>query len=121
MNFDVYPTWDAFLNEFLVKGGLIEGSPPSDSITSLSVDLFIDPVGEVKVLATHDQVGKRERGREGGREGGRVGGWEGGREGGREQLVFKPEVRMQFLNAITMVHGACSWAASVAQLVERLP
>ena len=53
---DLYPTWGAFLSDFLAKGGLIEGHPPSTSVTSLTVDMFIDPNGAIQILSTHDQV-----------------------------------------------------------------
>jgi hypothetical protein len=53
---DLYPSWRAFLADFLVRGGLIEGNPPSASVTALTVDLFVDPRGEVSVLSTGDQV-----------------------------------------------------------------
>ena len=52
----LYPTWRAFLNDFLVNGGLIEGHPPSPSVTALTVDLFIDPRGDVTIISTQDQV-----------------------------------------------------------------
>ena len=41
---------------FVVVGGIIEACPPSDSITSLSVDLLIDPCGNCKILSAADQV-----------------------------------------------------------------
>ena len=117
MNFDLYPTWDAFLNEFLVKGGLIEGSPPSDSITSLSVDLFIDPVGEVKVLATHDQVGKRER--EGGREGERGRGG-GGRKGGREGGKYVPPPELCATKCRSTHNNNCYYNYKSTQLLTQM-
>ena len=56
MDSDLYPTWRAFLADFLVRGGLIEGHPPSPSVTAVTVDLFIDPRGDVAVISTQDQV-----------------------------------------------------------------
>ena len=53
---DLYPTWGAFLSDFLIKGGLIEGHPPSTSVTSLTVDMLIEPTGAIQILGTHDQV-----------------------------------------------------------------
>ena len=37
-------------------GGVIEGTPPSDSVTPLTVGLFIDPTGAVTVQYTGDQL-----------------------------------------------------------------
>ena len=53
---ELHPNWRAFLADFLVNGGLIEGHPPSPSVTALTVDLFIDPRGDVSVVSTQDQV-----------------------------------------------------------------
>ncbi|CAI8053072.1 IQ domain-containing protein H [Geodia barretti] len=53
---ELYPNWRAFLADFLVNGGLIEGHPPSPSVTALTVDLFIDPRGDVTVVSTQDQI-----------------------------------------------------------------
>ena len=39
-----------------IAGGIIEGSPPSDSITSLSVDVLIEPTGTTKIISAADQV-----------------------------------------------------------------
>lgn len=52
----LYPQWKDFLTDFLQRGGLIEGIPPSDSITPVAVDVLIDPTGQTKVLCTQDQV-----------------------------------------------------------------
>lgn len=52
----LYPRWKDFLKDFLQRGGMIEGIPPSDSITPVAVDLLIDPTGHVQVLCTWDQV-----------------------------------------------------------------
>lgn len=50
------PQWEAFLVTFLQMGGIIEGVPPSDSITPVAVDILIEPTGQVKVLCSLDQV-----------------------------------------------------------------
>lgn len=52
----LYLQWEDFLQHFLQVGGLIEGVPPSDSITPISVDILINPTGQVKVLCSLDQV-----------------------------------------------------------------
>ncbi len=52
----LYPRWANFVKHFYEVGGLIEGAPPSDSITPVAVETFIDPTGSVKILSTLDQV-----------------------------------------------------------------
>ena len=52
-----FPTWSDFLAMFVDEGGLIEGTPPSESVTSLTVDLLIEPTGVVNIVSMRDQVG----------------------------------------------------------------
>ena len=52
----LHPTWGHFLNAFLQAGGVIEAAPPSDSVTSIAVDISIDPTQEVTLHCTLDQI-----------------------------------------------------------------
>ena len=52
----LFPTWTGFLEEFYNQGGIIEGIPPSESTTSLTVDVFIQPDGGINVLSSGDQI-----------------------------------------------------------------
>ncbi|XP_072551734.1 IQ motif-containing protein H [Salminus brasiliensis] len=55
-NTSCYPTWTCFLEHFLKEGGVIEAYPPSDSVTCLTVDLLVEPGGEVRMLSCADQL-----------------------------------------------------------------
>ena len=52
----LFPTWAKFREEFFNQGGIIEGAPPSESTTSLTVDVLIEPDGVVNILSSGDQI-----------------------------------------------------------------
>ncbi|XP_039268071.2 IQ domain-containing protein H-like [Styela clava] len=53
---DVYKSWNEFMEVFLSQGGIVEAYPPSESVTCLTVDMFIDPTGLIQMLSCGDQI-----------------------------------------------------------------
>ena len=55
-NTNVYPTWEDFQTAFLAQGGVLEAHPPSDSVTSLTVSVLIEPDQNYKILSSGDHI-----------------------------------------------------------------
>ncbi|TRZ03520.1 hypothetical protein DNTS_030875 [Danionella cerebrum] len=56
VNTSCYPTWASFLKHFLQEGGVIEAFPPSDHVKYVSVDILLEPDGDVGLLSCADQL-----------------------------------------------------------------
>ncbi len=55
-NLEAYPSWEQFQNAFLAQGGVLEAHPPSDSVTSLTVSVLIEPDQSYKILSSGDHI-----------------------------------------------------------------
>ncbi|CAF0922786.1 unnamed protein product [Adineta steineri] len=51
-----FNSWQSYLKVFLSQGGIIEAYPPSDSITSITICLSIEPNGQYSLLCSGDQL-----------------------------------------------------------------
>ncbi|CAF3609709.1 unnamed protein product [Rotaria socialis] len=51
-----FNSWQEYLNVFLSEGGIIEAYPPSNSVTSITVCLSIEPDGHYSLVCSGDQL-----------------------------------------------------------------
>uniref|UniRef100_A0A1I8JM34 IQ domain-containing protein H n=2 Tax=Macrostomum lignano TaxID=282301 RepID=A0A1I8JM34_9PLAT len=59
---EAYPNWQDFMNEFTSQGGIVEATPPTEGIVAcVTVDLCIEPTGNIRIVSCGDQVRSTER------------------------------------------------------------
>jgi hypothetical protein len=51
-----FNSWKNYLKIFLSQGGIIEAYPPSDSITTITISLSIEPNGSYSLICSGDQL-----------------------------------------------------------------
>jgi len=52
---EVYPNYQDFMNAFAVRGGVVEACPVC-VVGSPQVNIFVDPLGHVALLSTHERI-----------------------------------------------------------------
>ncbi|CAF5188839.1 unnamed protein product, partial [Rotaria magnacalcarata] len=56
INKSQFNSWQEYLKVFLSEGGIIEAYPPSNSVTSITVCLSIEPDGHYSLVCSGDQL-----------------------------------------------------------------
>ncbi|PWA30501.1 hypothetical protein CCH79_00015298 [Gambusia affinis] len=51
-----FQSWSEFMKFFLRQGGVVEAYPPSENVTHMTVDMLLEPSGEVTLLSWGDQL-----------------------------------------------------------------
>ena len=56
INTTLYPSIETFISAFTKSGGIVEAWPNAGDITCITVDMLIDPTGNVEIKNTGDQI-----------------------------------------------------------------